>query len=119
MSWPSNANAGHDWLLDEWPWDPLSLGLALDWAGGHHIAQHSLNVNLNSNSAHALPRAAAEAPGRGGGAPGGGAQPRTRKRDRRGSRPRPAGGHKQALVCHVLGCGVALDSMSSYCKRTR
>ena len=121
MSWPSNANVGHDWLLDEWPWDPLSLGLALDWTGG---ARHNL-ISLNSNSAHASPVQPRPVPV----APGDGAQPTTLKRDRRASRPRPAGGPdargaKQArlaaaAVCRVPGCGVAMDSLSTYCKRTR
>ena len=131
MSWPSNANVGHDWLLDEWPWDPLSLGLALDWtaSGGARHNFSNLDSSTHASTVQPQPAPVAEAPGRGGGAPGGGAQPTTLKRDRPGSRPSPVGGpdarmaRKQArgaaAVCRVPGCGVAMESLSAYCKRTR
>ena len=128
MSWPSNVvNGGillqHDWLVDEWPWDPLTLATApfslAPLAGARNNNGAAPALPTGALSAAALP---AEAPGGGSGS-GGHA---TLKR-RSGSRPQAsspdARGPKQAkvtaLVCRVPGCGVALDSRSNYCKRTR
>jgi hypothetical protein len=129
MSWPSNAvNGGillqHDWLVDEWPWDPLTLAiepLGLDPLVGARNNNDAPALPAGAPSAPALP---AETPGGGSGSGGGGTLKRrsgSRQAigpDARGATNKQARG-SAALVCRIPGCGVAVDSLSAYCKRTR
>lgn len=157
MSWPNGAG-DHDWLLEQWPWDPDALVASATAAAGLLPAQlpgsqllRGLDLPGSVAGVAYAQLAPASRTGAGIGAaivspvstrpeatlPSvalGGSDGKlaandviTRKRGRSAAaKPSGAGGkgarvaaRPAAFVCRVHGCGVVLDSISAYCRRTR
>jgi hypothetical protein len=151
MSW-ANGAGDHDWLLEQWPWDPDALvaGLlpaqlpgsqllrGLDLPGsvaGVAYAQLAPASRTGAGIGAAIASAISTRPEATlpsavlGGSDGTLAADDviTRKRGRSAAaKPSGAAGkgarvaaRPAAFVCRVHGCGVVLDSISAYCRRTR